>query len=248
MDFKGLSGNLSQGWMPLSVLDDCSRYGLGLEALRSTQAKPVQQSLVRIFQEDGLPDGMLIDHGTPWWNANHPNGWTQLTIWLMNQNVRLHFSAVRHPQTQGKVERFHRSLEDALNERGFPAHQADWPLWLSQFLHEYNHVRPHEALGMATPASRWHPSNRAYVAEPVPWEYDDSAPVLRVRSSGQIRCANHAYLISGALAGEYVQVLPFTEERFMVYYRRTCVREINLRKQQSYPVYFSREERIFAEN
>jgi transposase InsO family protein len=248
MDYKGLPSNLSQGWMPLSVLDDCSRYGLGLEALRSTQAKPVRESLVRIFQEDGLPDGMLIDHGTPWWNVSHPCGWTQLSIWMMNQGIQLHFCAVRHPQTQGKVERFHRSLEDALHERGFPPSQAQWPAWLSAFLHEYNHVRPHEALGMATPASRWKPSSRAYQSEPSPWEYDSTAPVLRVRSSGQIQFAHHAYTVSGALSGQYVQVQPLGDDRHLVYYRRTCVRELNVQKQQSYAVYFSREQRIFPDD
>lgn len=248
MDFKGLASNLSHGWMPLSVLDDCSRYALGLEALRSTQAQPVRETLVKIFQETGQPNDMLIDHGTPWWNVNHPFGWTQLSIWLMNQDIQLHFCAVRHPQTQGKVERFHRSLEDALHERGFPARKTEWPSWLNAFRQEYNHVRPHEALGMATPASRWKPSSRAYQSEPARWEYDGTAPVTRVRSSGQIQVAHHSYAISGALSGQYVQVQSLTEERFLVYYRRTCVREINLRKQQSYPVYFSREERIFEDD
>ena len=247
MDFKGLPHNLSQGWLPLSLLDDCSRYSVGLEALRGTQAKPVQQVLEKIFEENGLPEQMLLDHGTPWWNANHPSGWTQLSIWLMNRGIQLHFCAVRHPQTQGKVERFHRSMEDALHERGFPKRKEDWPLWLAAFRQEYNQVRPHEALGMATPASRWTPSGRIYQAEPIAWEYAGSAPVERVRSSGQIQIARHDYTISGALSGQYVQVQPLTADRLLVYYRRTCVREINLQKRQSYPVYFSREEPIFED-
>lgn len=246
MDFKGLPTNLSKGWAPLSVLDDCSRYAIGLEALRGTQWRPVRQRLEVMFEEAGLPDGMLMDHGTPWWNANHPCGWTQLSIWLMNRNVRLHFSAVRHPQTQGKVERFHRTLEDALHERGFPATEAEWPGWLASFRQEYNQVRPHEALGMATPASRWRPSDRRYQPTAA-WEYAEGAQLQKLRAWGQVRLGSHEYTVSAALAGQYVQLVPLGTDRMLVFYRRTCVRELNLRKKQSYAVYFSREQNVFEE-
>lgn len=247
MDFKGLPPNLSQGWSPLSVLDDCSRYALALAALGGTQGKPVQAVLERIFEETGVPEGMLLDHGTPWWSAHQAWGWTRLSIWLMRQNVQLHFCAVRHPQTQGKVERFHRSLQDALHERGFPATREDWPGWLEAFRTEYNQVRPHEALGMATPASRWRPSPRSYQAHPPEWEYAAGAELLRVRTSGQIQVGGHEYSISCALAGERVQLQRIAGDRVLVFYRRTCVRELNLQKRQSYGVYFSREKQIFED-
>jgi transposase InsO family protein len=247
MDFKGLPNNLSQGWAPLSVLDDCSRYLIGLHGLRGTKMRPVQQRLEGMFEETGMPEAMLLDHGTPWWNANHPCGWTQLSIWLMNQNIQLHFCAIRHPQTQGKVERFHRSLEDALHERGFPAREEDWPGWLENFRQEYNQVRPHEALGMATPVSRWERSQRTYAKEPPRWEYPDGAQVQKIRASGQLSVNGREYTVSGALAGQYVELQPLTPERVLVFYRRSCVRELNLSKRQSYPVYFSREQKIFEE-
>jgi transposase InsO family protein len=247
MDFKGLPPNLSQGWSPLSVLDDCSRYALALAALAGTKGKPVQAVLERIFEETGVPEGMLLDHGTPWWSAHQAWGWTRLSIWLMRQNVQLHFCAVRHPQTQGKVERFHRSLQDALHERGFPATREDWPGWLEAFRTEYNQVRPHEALGMATPASRWRPSPRLYQAHPPEWEYAAGAELLQVRTWGQINVGGHEYTISSALAGERVQLQRMAGDRVLIFYRRTCVRELNLQKRQSYPVYFSREQRIFED-
>jgi transposase InsO family protein len=245
MDFKGLAANLSQGWTPLSILDDCSRYALGLQALRGTNGKPVRETLEKIFAESGMPEAMLMDHGTPWWSAHHPAGWTQLSIWLMKQNVQLHFSAVRHPQTQGKVERFHRSLQDALHERGFPAKRADWPDWLEAFRREYNEVRPHEALAMGTPASRWQPSARRVETAGTEWEYASGQTVLTVRTWGQVNVSGHEYTISSALAGERVQLQPIGADRVLVFYRRTCVRELNLQKRQSYPVYFSREQPVF---
>jgi transposase InsO family protein len=247
MDFKGLPANLSQGWTPLSVLDDCSRYSLGLKGLRGTGGDLVRSTLEGIFRESGLPDGMLVDHGTPWWNAQHPCGWTTLSIWLMKQNIRLHFSAVRHPQTQGKVERFHRSLEDALHERGFPAGRGEWPEWLEEFRQEYNHVRPHEALGMQVPASRWQPSQRSYLEKLPEWEYPAGSQLMTVRQSGQIKIGKKEYTITRALAGEVVELRPLIGDRSLVFYRRTCIREIDFQKRQSYPVYFSREQPIFAD-
>ena len=247
MDFKGLSANLSQGWAPLSILDDCSRYALGLEALKGTKGEPVRETLERIFGEAGVPEAMLMDHGTPWWSAHHPSGWTRLSIWLMKQNVQLHFSAVRHPQTQGKVERFHRSLQEALHERGFPARSEDWPGWLEEFRREYNQVRPHEALAMATPASLWRPSTRRLEAQAPEWDYPPGHEVLPVRAWGQVNVGGHQYTISGALAGERVQLERIGTDRVLVFYRRTCVRELNLQKRQSYPVYFSREQPVFED-
>lgn len=247
MDFKGMAPALGKGWLPLSILDDCSRYALALEALQGTAGEPVRQTLERVFREAGMPEAMLVDHGTPWWNANHEKGWTQLSIWLMKQNIRLHFSAVRHPQTQGKVERFHRSLEDALHERGFPKKTEDWPGWLEAFRQEYNRIRPHEALKMEVPADRWRASNRKFNAHPPEWEYAAGNQVMRVRAGGQIRLGSQDYIISRALVGERVGLQPAIGDRMLVQYRRTYVRELNLQKRQSYPVYFSKEQQVFEE-
>lgn len=245
MDFKGLAANLSQGCRPLSVLDDCSRFALGLDALWGTKSGPVRSTLERIFREDGVPDAMLLDHGTPWWNPAHRWGWTQLSIWLMRQGIRLHFAAIRHPQTQGKVERFHRSLEDALHERGFPAEREQWAGWLEAFRREYNEVRPHEALGMATPSSRWRRSGKPFLENPPEWEYPATAEVRQVRNWGQVQIEHHDYTITGALSGERVGLERISDHRILVFYRATCIREIDLLKRQSYPVYFSREEAVF---
>jgi transposase InsO family protein len=245
MDFKGLPANLSQGWSPLSIVDDCSRYALALEALAKPNGGAVRQVLRGVFEEVGLPDAMLVDHGTPWWSAHQPCGWTQLSVWLMKQNVKIYLSAVRHPQTQGKVERFHRTIQDALHERGFPADREAWPGWLAAFRREYNEVRPHEALAMAVPASRWQPSGRCYVEQPE-WEYPAGAELKKVRTSGQVTVGKHEYSVTAALAGEMVQLAPLEQDRLLVYYRRTCIREINLQKRQSYPVYFAKTQPVFA--
>ena len=107
MDFKGSKG---WGWEtavgPLSVLDDHSRYLIALRGTWTTKAEAVREQLESAFGECGIPEAMLMDHGTPWWNAKAPTGATWLTVWLMRQGIELHWSGYRHPQTQGKVERF----------------------------------------------------------------------------------------------------------------------------------------------
>ncbi len=90
--------------------------------------------------------------------------------WI-EQGIRLHYGRVHHPQTQGKVERFHRTLDEAIRHRGKPQRLAEWPEALEEFRQIYNERRPHEALGMKRPVERYRASAQAYQAQPREWEY-----------------------------------------------------------------------------
>jgi transposase InsO family protein len=247
MDFKGMPPELSSEVLPLSVLDDHSRYIVGLRAMPGTKGEPVRSYLEQTFIENGVPEAMLVDHGTPWWNANHPWGLTTLAVWLMKQGIRLHFSGIRHPQTQGKVESLHRTIERAWRVRGGPADASGWPQWLHTIREEYTNVRPHQALDRATPASRWHPSAKKFSAHPDAWDYPSGAPVRSVNPSGQLQLANRHYTITRVLAKERVMLQPFAEEKIAVIYRNTIVREIDLRTGQSFPVSFNPYRELFSE-
>jgi transposase InsO family protein len=229
MDFKSPKGwNAAVG--PLSVLDDHSRYLLVLRAVWSTHAELVREQLEMAFAASGVPEAMLMDHGIPWWSARAPTGATRLTVWLMKQGVRLHWSGFRHPQTQGKVERFHGTLERALVARRAPRKEPQ--AWLDAYRWEHNHVRPHEALGMQTPASVWRKSLRRYDPCPPRWEYPAGAKVLKVDCQGKLDLEGHRWKISRALCGERVQ-LERVEQRVLVYYCRTLIRELDLDHQRS---------------
>jgi transposase InsO family protein len=223
MDFKGPK-NWHQPVGPLAILDDNSRYALALEALGTTQAGPVREQLVATFTECGLPQAMLMDHGVPWWSWAGPEAAsTGLAVWMMKQGIRLLWSGIRHPQTQGKVERFNGSLQRALDKRGLgnkPPQQ-----WLNDYRWEHNHLRPHQALGMQTPASRWHPSARRYDPDPPRWQYPEGSWVLKVDSQGKVDIRDTKWRIGRALAGEWVQVLE-VETRLQVYYCNTLMREL----------------------
>jgi len=223
MDFKGPK-NWPRACTALSVIDDHSRYLIALGATARPEGRLVRQHLERAFEECGLPDAMLMDHGIPWWNWQSFAGSTQLSLWMMRQGIRLCFAGIRHPQTQGKVERFHGSLERALVCRGVPA--QDHQLWLDTFRREHNHIRPHEALGMQTPASRWKPSPRPYNPNPAAWEYPEGAWTLRVDNHGTIDIKEQPYRIAKSLIGERVRIVP-VEDRYLVYYCNTLIREID---------------------
>jgi len=223
MDFKGPKG-WPQPVGPLSVLDDHSRYLIALAANGSTHGEPVREQLEEAFQRCGVPEGMLMDHGTPWWSTKSACGRTHLSLWLMRQGIRLHWSGIRHPQTQGKVERFHDSLQRALLRRGVPRKQTQ--AWLDAYRWEHNQVRPHEALGMRTPATLWHPSSRRYDPQPPRWEYPQGAWVLKVDCQGKIEIKGQKWKVSKALSGECVQIVA-VEQRMMVFYCATLIRELD---------------------
>ena len=223
MDFKGPKG-WHQPTGPLSVLDDHSRYVIALEALGTTRAGPVRECLEQAFVECGVPQAVLMDHGVPWWSWAGPHAATTgVALWLMKHGIRLHFSGIGHPQTQGKVERFHGALQRALTRRGLGGQPPQQ--WLDSYRWEHNYLRPHEALGMQTPASRWRPSTRRYDPNPPCWQYPDGAWVLKVDCQGKLDIRNTKWLIGRALAGERVQVLE-VEHRLQVYFCNTLIREL----------------------
>jgi len=229
MDFKSPKG--WNGYLgPLSVLDGHSRYAVVLEQLRSGQGVAVQARLERAFSDCGLPAAMLMDHGQPWWNAQSAGGWTQLSVWLMRLGIRLYYSGVRHPQTQGKVERFHGALERARRRRGMARMVPDQP-WLDHFREEYNHVRPHQALQMRTPASLWHRSPRTY-AGPADPLYPPASETGQLNAQGSLWLEGRNWQVAGALAHQTVRIARL-DSRILVFYGNTPIRELDLARQGS---------------
>jgi len=236
MDFKGLKERTAEQHgtiYPLSILDDHSRFLVGLFVLCEPNGESTLQCLRRAFEPYGLPEAMLMDHGTPWWSTSNGHGLTQLTVALMKQGIRLYFSGIRHPQTQGKVERMHRTMQQALERdgAGFPG----WEAWTEQFRQEYNQVRPHQALDMAVPAERYQPSPRQYRDPPPRWEYESGAEVRKLNSKGCVKYCSQRYFVCEALAGEDVAVEKL-QGRVLVRYRQTYVREIETETGRTRPL------------
>ncbi len=103
----------------------------------------------------------------------------------MRQGIRLYLSGIRHPQTQGKVERLNGSMESAMRKQPKPEQQS-WQAWLDAHRQEHNHIRPHEALQMEVPAQHWQASPRQFQPDPPPWSYADAPLVRLVRENGGV--------------------------------------------------------------
>lgn len=235
MDFKGEYRVPGGGYCyPLVLLDDHSRFAVGLHGLDHRNGAKVHQSLVRTFETYGLPTSMLMDHGTPWWSATNGHGLTWVSIQLIRQGIRLLFSGHNHPQTQGKVERFNRTLKAGIWHRGVPGTYPEWGPLLSDFQDEYNHVRPHEALEMNPPASRYRPSLKEYDPDPPEWEYPEGSTVVRLNSQGHLKYGKKRHFVCGALAGERVRIEE-VDQHLLVRFRHTYIREINLRTGETHP-------------
>lgn len=233
MDFKGPQGfNTGSPVGPLSILDDHSRYLLCLRHLGSTKAVGVREALAATFEQAGLPEAMLMDHGVPWFSPSSPWGLTELRVWIMRQGIRVIFSGLRHPQTQGKVERMHGALQRAIRQRkANPEDQA----WLDAFREEYNTVRPHAGLQMQTPALRWRPSAQRFDPDPPEFDYPDSMQVMRLAGEGQLGWRGRRWEISNALRGQRVG-LELLADRALVYFCRTPLRELDLKTGRSLPL------------
>jgi len=229
MDAKGhypLGGR--QRCHPLSIVDDHSRFAVGLYALATLHASRVRAALIECFERYGVPQAMLMDHGTPWWATRNPAGLSALSVFLMKQGIRLRHGRVRHPQTQGKVERFHRTLGERLRWWGVPTDLAAFARAFAEFRREYNEVRPHEALGQEPPALHFHPSARAYVATPPRWVYPSGSDVHRVDDNAMIAYRGRRFFIGEALIGEEVACAR-VGVHVLVTYRHMFVRELELR-------------------
>lgn len=213
MDFKG-EFKMSNGryCYPLTVLDDHSRFALGLVACGDQQRPTVQQHLISLFRRYGLPRAIYTDNGPPWGSLNSPTRHTQLTAWLMRLDVQVIHGTPFYPQGRGKEERFHRTLKaELLQDRHFddlPHTQSRFDPWR----HVYNQERPHEALGLEVPASRYHSSDREYPEQLVPFEYSNRFQTRRANAVGQIRFQGHSYKASEAFRNEILGLSATGEE------------------------------------
>jgi len=227
MDFKGpYALDNGSACLPLSLVDDHSRFALALAPLSSNHGVKVQRVLEGSFERYGLPEAMLVDHGTPWWSSTNGHGLTRLGVFLIRQGVRLVYSGIGHPQTQGKVERFHQTLAVWLRHHGTPGTRRGFQEALTSFRREYNEVRPHEALGLETPSQHYRPSRRRYQSNPPRWEYPAGAEVRQLVHNGCLYEAGRYHFVCHALADRRVRLERF-DERILISYRQMLIRELD---------------------
>lgn len=200
MDHKGhFATQAGPRCHPLTVLDDCSRFNIVLEAGINETARAVQSALSRAFAQYGLPEALLCDNGPPWGGTE--GGHTALTVWLLRLGVQVLHGRPYHPQTQGKDERFHRTLDRELLQRHTWRDLEHCREVFPRYRHTYNCERSHDSLDGDTPASRYRPSPRSLPATLPPIEYSTTMTVRTVRDNGVITFDSQTWLIGRAFTG-----------------------------------------------
>lgn len=229
MDFKG-DFPMEQGGRcyPLTILDDHSRFSVCLKACGDEKGCTVHPVLTDTFRRYGIPECMIMDNGAPWGVGRH--SFTRLTAWLIRLGIDVRYARPYHPQTLGKDERFHRTLNvEVLANRIFYdlIHcQKKFDDWRAI----YNTVRPHEALDMKTPAQCYHPSSRPFPEVLEPIEYGPDDIVRKVQGKGEISYKNRYFLVGRAFHGHPVALRHTTDDGIMdVYFCHQRITKINLK-------------------
>ncbi len=211
MDFKG-DFTIGRGSChPLTVLDDHSRYSLGLQACADQQDQTTRERLIAVFRRYGLPDAMLMDNGSPWGDSGG-GSYTGFSVWLMRLGVRVAHGRPYHPQTQGKDERFHRTLKAEVLAGRYFADLNECQRAFDRWRHVYNHERPHQAIDMATPGERYRASSRSFPETLPPIEYGPDDVVRRADPGGDIRFKGRRVRLGKPFRGQPIALRPTLED------------------------------------
>lgn len=204
MDFKGDFPVIRGRCYPFTIIDDHSRFAIALRACKRNTRLLIQACLIDVFRLYGLPDWITCDNGPPWGSSCRGH-YTQLCIWLLRLGVGISHSRPHHPQTQGKDERFHRTLQtELLRYQTATTTLSKWQQLFDDWREIYNHERPHESLGQRPPATRYQPSRRSYPEKLPSIEYGPNDLVRKVRHYGHIKFAGRDFHIGSAFYGLHV--------------------------------------------
>jgi len=229
MDFKGHVGCPEGRCHPLTILDDHSRFSVGLFACLDESGETVTSCLQKTFQVYGLPNQMITDNGSPWGNDPvHPL--TRLTLWLIRLGVLIAHSRPAHPQTMGKDERFHRTLKAELLGDWVPWTNRETQKRFDEWRYCYNYDRPHEALHLDVPGKLYTISKHSFPDTLPPIEYGPDDIIRKVQQGGWVHFHGRAIRIPKGLAGQPVALRPRSQNdgRFAVYYVRQFITEVDL--------------------
>jgi transposase InsO family protein len=231
MDFKGASalGN-GQRLHPLTVIDDHSRYALCIGACADETGTTVKARLEKVFCHYGLPQAFFVDNGNPWGDSQGGK-WTRFRVWLLKLGVHLIFSRPRHPQSRGKIERFHRSMDDEIFAMRPLAVISEAQHAFNTWRAIYNHERPHEGIAMQRPVERYRPSPRSMPKSLPQVEYGEGETVRKVtRQARSIWFMGRKWNVPKAFEGESLAVRPHNKDgEHGIYFGAHLIKTIDLR-------------------
>lgn len=224
---------------PLTISDAHSRYLLKCQAVEKTDTARVMAIFESAFREYGMPEAIRTDNGAPF-ASTALAGLSRLAVWWMKLGIVPERIAAGHPEQNGRHERLHRTLKQEVAQPP-AANRREQQRTMEQFRHEYNQLRPHEALGMQTPAAAYQGSARSFperLAEP---EYPDTMQVLHVKSQGMFRWKKQDVFLSEVLWGEPIGLLSADDRWFTVYFARFPIARFDSRQLRVLPLNKAKE-------
>lgn len=227
-DYKG-QFRLGNGRLcyPLTVTDGYTRFLFAAEGLPSTELEGARVVFLRLFKSFGLPEAILTDNGSPFCSSGLA-GLTRLSVWWLRLGIRRLRTQPAHPEQNGRHERMHRTLKAEATQPPRQTMRAQQAAF-DAFRTEYNEVRPHEALGNATPGSLYESSPRPYPRRLPTVEYGSNFITRLVSSSGSIRLDSAQIHVSSALAGEYVGLEACGDGIWSVYFSTEDIGRLDVR-------------------
>jgi hypothetical protein len=201
---------------PLTISDACTRYLLRCQAVEKTDTARVQAVFEAAFREYGLPQAIRTDNGAPF-ASRALAGLSRLAVWWMKLGIVPERIQPAHPEQNGRHERMHLTLKQETMTPMAATRRAQQRRF-DQFRSEYNQQRPHEALGLRTPASCYVPSPRAYPARVREPDYDTSLRVRRVHLGGQFSWKHHDVFVSETLSGERIGLEAIDDRWYTIYF------------------------------
>ena len=228
VDFKGWWYTLDRHrFEPLTIRDDYSRYILCARALASARTEVVREEFHRVFAQNGLPEIIRSDNGTPFAADTSPLGLTRLSAWWLTLGIDLDRIRPGKPQENGGHERMHRDIACELEsaaEVDLVKQQASLDVWVRTF----NNQRPHESLGMKFPREVYVASSRLFDPCAVQLVYPPHYQVRKVKGNGCVKLHDIVISVSQALAGLEVGLESIDNNRYSVWFCRLALGELDL--------------------
>jgi putative transposase len=217
IDFKGwFRTGCGTRCDPLTVTDAFSRYLLCLQLMARPDYANCRSELERVFREYGLPGTIRSDNGTPFASVG-AGGLSRLSVWWVKLGIAPERIEPGQPQQNGRHERMHGTLK-AETAKPPAATSAAQQGRFDRFREEFNHERPHEALGQTPPAQHFQRSARSYPAQLEDPAYPAEYELRRVRSNGEIKWQGELVFIGEALINEVIGLVETDDGDAGVYF------------------------------
>lgn len=236
MDFKGYFLMLNNKQChPLAILDDHSRFNVGLYACNDEKNVTVKIHLIEVFEKYGMPCSILTDNGNPWGPTIMETDagfktFSEIEKWLIRLNIRLIHGRPYHPQTQGKEERFNKTFKNEVLKRNNFKNTEHSQVYFDIWREKYNCIRPHESLNFDVPTSHYSPSKRTYPAQLPPVVYGDGDLIKKVAENGSIYFQKKHFKIGKGFKGEYVAIRQnYNDGEYDIYFCNQFIRNISLK-------------------